>query len=208
VCECGGGCSVVLFLWQPAHTAQFCIKRQLRSWEYVAVCGNVPELGAWDPALALPLRVGADECWRGGVPLPALARVEYKYVVLKTGSGDNVPVWEEGSNRCLVVNGDLVAEDTWEEVSALRTDACWWRWVKGCGSCGEVAACCRLSLPCALTVSALVVVVVAVVAVVVVVVVAVVVVVVVVCGVCSFGSCSERAWWETWSPFESTLVKA
>ncbi len=66
------------------------------SWgENIFVVGNLPELGAWNPARAIPLKIqGADAqaTWALAVVLPARTAVQYKYI---KKSGERV-VWESG----------------------------------------------------------------------------------------------------------------
>jgi hypothetical protein len=102
-------------------TAQFTVTVPLAQYgDVVAVSGNCPQLGGWEPSAALPLRCGSHGVWRGATKLPLHARVEYKYLVLKGGS----EVWENGANRELVVAADLEVGDTWNEVRACVHVCC------------------------------------------------------------------------------------
>ncbi|MEV5508078.1 glycoside hydrolase family 15 protein [Streptomyces orinoci] len=78
----------------------------------VYVVGSVPELGAWDPARAVPLSPAAYPRWSATVALPASATVEYKY--LKKNPDGSVS-WESDPNRRLDtgVSGPLTVTDTW-----------------------------------------------------------------------------------------------
>lgn len=73
---------------------------QLRAGQLLALVGNIPQLGRWEPRCALRMvRTGINE-WTisisaEGVTLP----FEYKYVILDESSG-NLVSWEEGDNRC------------------------------------------------------------------------------------------------------------
>ncbi|MEW2298190.1 CBM20 domain-containing protein [Streptomyces sp. NPDC006743] len=78
------------------------------------VCGNVPDLGAWDPARALPLTTdsAAYPMWSGTHQLPPGTAVQYKY--LKKNPDGSV-TWENGDNRTVVTpsTGTLTLDDTW-----------------------------------------------------------------------------------------------
>jgi alpha-amylase len=71
------------------------------SWgQNVYVVGDVPELGSWDPAAAVPLTTGTGTYprWHGAGVLPANTDVEYKFVIRQDGQP---VVWETGANRTL-----------------------------------------------------------------------------------------------------------
>jgi len=78
------------------------------------VCGNVADLGAWDPARALPLTTdsAAYPLWSGTHQLPPGTAVQYKY--LKKNPDGSI-TWENGDNRTVVTpsTGTLTLDDTW-----------------------------------------------------------------------------------------------
>lgn len=78
----------------------------------IFVVGDVPALGGWDPARAVPLSAATYPVWRATVSLPAGSAVQYKYV-RKDASGS--VTWESGVNRTLTVpsGGTLSVADTW-----------------------------------------------------------------------------------------------
>ncbi len=89
----------------------FVARHSRTAWgETVCVIGDLPALGAWDPARAVPLRTGGNvfPSWIGSVPIPAGTRFEYKFIVRRPrpgGGGDEV-VWEDGWNRDYTVPAD------------------------------------------------------------------------------------------------------
>lgn len=99
--------------------------------QQIAVIGNLPELGHWDPARALPLHYFDGGRWE--VPLDLAENfsgtLEYKYIILHSGS-DRVE-WEAGDNRHYQLNGKRFTEvafrDQWrsryEEQQALYSSA-------------------------------------------------------------------------------------
>jgi alpha-amylase len=74
--------------------------------------GGAPELGAWDPAHAVPLDPSGYPNWTAAVAIPAGTAFEYKYVKL---SGDTV-LWESRANRTATVpaDGRYAVADGWE----------------------------------------------------------------------------------------------
>ena len=71
---------------------------QILPTQGVAVMGNIPELGSWNPELKLPLSDAEFPIWQGDFTCPPDTIVEYKYCIydLKTG---NVIDLEWGENR-------------------------------------------------------------------------------------------------------------
>eukprot|EP00444_Apocalathium_aciculiferum_P023090 CAMPEP_0183434624 /NCGR_PEP_ID=MMETSP0370-20130417/64097_1 /TAXON_ID=268820 /ORGANISM="Peridinium aciculiferum, Strain PAER-2" /LENGTH=279 /DNA_ID=CAMNT_0025621365 /DNA_START=120 /DNA_END=959 /DNA_ORIENTATION=- len=72
-------------------------------FEEVRVVGSPTELGAWDPALSVPLRTSDQHypLWRSPevlLPREAQEAAQYKYVMVFSGS---VVQWEAGPNRVL-----------------------------------------------------------------------------------------------------------
>lgn len=100
---------------------------QLQKGQLLAVCGNHPSLGNWNPVRFLPMTHIGEADWMLSVnaeamPLP----LEYKYVVIDEHT-KTLLQWEEGDNRTsggneltdgqvLVLNGDSLRlrEDTWK----------------------------------------------------------------------------------------------
>ncbi|AIR96195.1 CBM20 domain-containing protein [Streptomyces glaucescens] len=78
------------------------------------VSGNLPDLGSWDPAKALPLTTASATypLWSGTHQLPPNTTVQYKY--LKKNPDGSV-IWENGDNRTVVTPaaGALTLNDTW-----------------------------------------------------------------------------------------------
>lgn len=79
----------------------------------VFVVGNIPALGSWNTANAVPLGATNYPVWSGTVSLPASTAVQYKYIK-KDGSG-NV-IWESGNNRSFTTPaaGSTGRNDTWQ----------------------------------------------------------------------------------------------
>ena len=69
----------------------------LREGERVALLGEGPSLGSWDPARALPLAPSGPHEWLLSISADGLPQAfQYKYVVLRE---DRSVTWEEGDNR-------------------------------------------------------------------------------------------------------------
>lgn len=66
----------------------------------VFVLGDAPELGAWDPARAVPLSPTAYPTWSGPVTLARGAAISLKFI--KKDAAGSV-IWEGGDNRSFVV---------------------------------------------------------------------------------------------------------
>ncbi|NJN18612.1 MAG: ATPase [Oscillochloris sp.] len=77
----------------------------------VYVVGNIPALGNWNTANAIPLSAAGYPIWSGTVSIPTNTAVEYKYI---KKDGGNV-VWESGANRTFNsgAGGALSFNDTW-----------------------------------------------------------------------------------------------
>lgn len=85
------------------------------SWgQNLYVTGNLPDLGNWDPAKAVPLTTGATTypIWSGAHQLPPNTTVQYKYF---KKNPDGTITWENGDNRTVVTppTGTLTLNDTW-----------------------------------------------------------------------------------------------
>ncbi|MEU9576986.1 CBM20 domain-containing protein [Streptomyces chilikensis] len=78
------------------------------------VTGNLPDLGSWDPAKAVPLTTGSATypLWTGAHQLPPNTTVQYKYF---KKNPDGTVTWENGDNRTVVTppTGTLTVDDTW-----------------------------------------------------------------------------------------------
>ena len=78
---------------------------QLREGQVLALLGNQPALGEWNPNFAFRMKETGLYEWSvtlsaTGITLP----MEYKYVVMDARTGEFV-AWEEGDNRLLPVSG-------------------------------------------------------------------------------------------------------
>ncbi|MDR7278484.1 carbohydrate-binding module family 20 domain-containing protein [Catenuloplanes atrovinosus] len=79
----------------------------------VFVTGNVPALGGWNPAAAVPLSSAGYPVWSATVTLPANTAIEYKYIK-KDGAG--TVTWESGGNRAFTTGagGTTARNDAWK----------------------------------------------------------------------------------------------
>ncbi|MFI2644294.1 carbohydrate-binding module family 20 domain-containing protein [Streptomyces sp. NPDC018610] len=85
------------------------------SWgQDIYVTGDLPDLGSWDPAKAVPLTTGSATypLWSGSHQLPPNTTVQYKYL---RKDPDGTVTWENGDNRTVVTppTGTLTVNDTW-----------------------------------------------------------------------------------------------
>lgn len=114
---------------------------QLSSGQVLAICGNHPSLGNWNPSRFLKMRNIGENEWSLSVNVDNItSKIEYKYVVVD-GDTNQLIGWEEGDNRTtgeetigdgqvLVLYGEnlRMKEDTWKAagvvvpVFSLRTD--------------------------------------------------------------------------------------
>jgi hypothetical protein len=78
------------------------------------VSGNVADLGAWDPAKALPLTTDSATypLWSGTHQLPPGTAVQYKYL---KKNPDGTITWESGDNRTVYTTstGTVTLDDIW-----------------------------------------------------------------------------------------------
>lgn len=98
----------------PANVAVTFNGNATTSWgQNVFVVGNIPQLGAWNVANAIPLSSAAYPVWSGTVQIPSSTPVQYKYIK-KDGNG-NV-VWENGNNRSFTTpsSGTVTRNDSWQ----------------------------------------------------------------------------------------------
>eukprot|EP00983_Pelagomonas_calceolata_P129751 1161632-Pelagomonas_calceolata.AAC.3 len=81
-----------------AHPTLFKLKQHCAYGQQWRVCGNLPELGKWDPVAALPMVVryllrgsltlwGPDDQWFALVDLPEGQHIEYKHVLYDEHTG-------------------------------------------------------------------------------------------------------------------------
>ncbi|GAA4604964.1 hypothetical protein BJY16_005203 [Actinoplanes octamycinicus] len=97
--------------------ATFNVTADFTSWgQTVAVVGNIPALGGWDTAKAVPLSTTGTTfpVWTGGAALPPNTYVEFQYIV-KNPNG-SVARWEKSyqQNRRTITppTGTYVTHDT------------------------------------------------------------------------------------------------
>jgi 4-alpha-glucanotransferase len=98
--------------------------------QQLLVCGNLPELGAWDPAQALSLHYMGDGRWEVPLDLAENTKGElaYKYVI---DHGHGAYEWEPGDNRTTDLNAKrfnfVLLRDQWrskyDEQQALYSSA-------------------------------------------------------------------------------------
>ncbi len=90
----------------------FNVNRSTNWGQDVYVVGNVPELGNWNPANAIPLSAANYPVWSGSIAFPANTTIEYKYIIKE---GSNV-IWENGGNRTLTTpsSGSTTTSDSWQ----------------------------------------------------------------------------------------------
>ncbi len=86
--------------------------------EDLYVAGDVPELGSWDPAQAVPLRWADAGTWSGAVTFTASQgqSVAFKFIVRSAGE----TTWEGGSNRSYTVPPSGVGQFTGTWQPAMR----------------------------------------------------------------------------------------
>lgn len=69
--------------------------------EVLAICGNIPVLGSWDPSKALVMNDSRYPYLTISIPLQNVSMpLEYKFLILKKNTGELV-AWEGGDNRRL-----------------------------------------------------------------------------------------------------------
>ncbi|MDI6097289.1 S8 family serine peptidase [Actinoplanes sp. NEAU-A12] len=103
----------VTFRSGPANRIAATFNVTAETWfgQNVFVAGNLPELGAWDPARAVALGAAGYPVWSGGVTLPPNTAVEFKYL---KKDPDGTVTWEPGANRTTVTppSGTYITHDT------------------------------------------------------------------------------------------------
>ncbi len=96
----------------PGKGATF--NAEVTTWhgQNVFVVGNVPALGGWNPAGAVPLSSADYPVWKGTRVLPGGTAIEYKYI---KKNPDGKVEWEPGANRAFTTpaDGQATRDDTW-----------------------------------------------------------------------------------------------
>ncbi|KFZ82142.1 glucoamylase [Amycolatopsis sp. MJM2582] len=92
-------------------SAQFTVNATTSWGQNIFVVGDRAELGAWNPANAVPLSSANYPLWTGKVALPKGAAFQYKYIRKEGGA----VVWESGANRVGSASSGctLALNDTW-----------------------------------------------------------------------------------------------
>ncbi|GAA2580378.1 hypothetical protein GCM10010399_07670 [Dactylosporangium fulvum] len=94
-------------------TASFNVSASTSWGQNVYLVGNVPALGSWNPANAIPMSSADYPTWRATVVLPPNTAVEYKYI---KKNPDGTITWESGGNRTFTTppTGIRTSNDTWK----------------------------------------------------------------------------------------------
>lgn len=84
----------------PQLQTTYTIQTETVWGQNVFVVGNIPALGNWDPAAAVPLTTGPGTYprWTGSGTLPPNTDIEYKFIIRQDGQP---VIWETGANRTL-----------------------------------------------------------------------------------------------------------
>jgi len=91
----------------PQVKVRFEIKHANTAWgDAVAITGDLPQLGSWNPHKGLRLDASAWPTWRGTLSLPAGVRGQFKAVTLRSGGKVS---WQHGGNRKFEVPTDGTA---------------------------------------------------------------------------------------------------
>ncbi|RSM75682.1 glucan 1,4-alpha-glucosidase [Amycolatopsis sp. WAC 01375] len=92
-------------------SAKFTVNATTSWGQNIFVVGDRAELGAWNPANAVPMASADYPLWTANVTLPKDAAFQYKYI---RKEGGNI-VWESGANRAGTASGGctLALNDTW-----------------------------------------------------------------------------------------------
>ena len=78
----------------------------------LAICGDSPVLGGWDPAGAMEMTPVHGSRWTVHLPAEKLGRrLEFKFI--KRNTADGSIVWEDRDNRILELPGDITPHQTW-----------------------------------------------------------------------------------------------
>ena len=105
----------------PSATVTFNAYATVAPGERLAVVGNAPQLGSWDPAKAVRLSASHYPQWTAQVAIPAGTALEYKYVKLAT---DGTVTWESRPNRAATVPADgwLSTSDGWDAGATVQAN--------------------------------------------------------------------------------------
>jgi alpha-amylase len=94
--------------------ANYTVQAETAFGQNVFVVGNIPQLGSWNPAAAVPLTTGTGTYprWNGSGTLPPNTNVEYKFVIRQDGQP---VIWETGANRTLrtPASGTVTVDGGW-----------------------------------------------------------------------------------------------
>ncbi|MFK0223830.1 carbohydrate-binding module family 20 domain-containing protein [Streptomyces vinaceus] len=113
--------------------------------ESVLVVGSSPELGAWDPARAVPLSSAAYPRWSASVVMERGTQISFKYVIREPNGS---LVWEQGNNRTMVTpyenlvftTADTFRRDGGTPASGIAADCAAmyesWRYTTAVNGCG------------------------------------------------------------------------
>ena len=102
---------------------------QLREHERLAVVGSGKALGSWEPRQAIAMVEHSHNEWVVNLDAEWLSRpiVEFKFVAIDD-DGDGMPLWEEGSNRTVVLpqlnDGDVVVYELPQAFFAIYNPKC------------------------------------------------------------------------------------
>jgi alpha-amylase len=90
----GGSYSV--WIEQPDVAVNFsCHNGITRPGEYVAAVGNIPSLGNWNTANAVPMSANVYPSWKATISVPANRQIEWKCIKVKSGK----VIWQNGDNN-------------------------------------------------------------------------------------------------------------
>ncbi len=103
----------------PSVTVNFNVNATTIPGENVFVVGNIPALGAWNTANAVPLSSANYPVWSASLSLPANTAIEFKYIK----RNGNTVVWESIANRAFTTpaSGTVTRNDTWNTASTTPT---------------------------------------------------------------------------------------
>jgi alpha-amylase len=96
----------------PGGTVAVSFHATVTTWfgQNVFVAGSTPELGAWNPANAVPLSAADYPVWKATVALPSGQPIEYK-LIKKDPNG--TVTWEAGANRTYTPTTAVTLTSTW-----------------------------------------------------------------------------------------------
>ena len=82
---------------------KFAVKQRLDFGKHIAVVGNKPAFGSWDPSAGVHLCWEEGDLWAADVEVPAAEQVELKFVIV---ADDKVESWLPGDNILLSLPED------------------------------------------------------------------------------------------------------